>query len=129
MLPVNESREDNQTLADACLFTLGRNMLSPSLCGITGNPGMPLLFIGHLLTFISYQPLLLRKAPRYLNKMVSKFEYHSSIHSSNTSGRPTICQELEIQRASLVAQLVKNPLAMQETPVQFHGWEEPLEKG
>ena len=31
--------------------------------------------------------------------------------------------------ASLVAQLVKNPPAMQETPVQFPGWEEPLEKG
>ena len=31
-------------------------------------------------------------------------------------------------RASLVAQLVKNPPAMQETPVQFLGWEDPLEK-
>ena len=31
--------------------------------------------------------------------------------------------------ASLVAQLVKNPLAMQETPVQFLGQEDPLEKG
>ena len=28
-----------------------------------------------------------------------------------------------------IAQLVKNPLAMQETPVQFLGWEDPLEKG
>ena len=32
-------------------------------------------------------------------------------------------------RASLVAQLVKNPPAMQETLVQFLGWEDPLEKG
>ena len=32
-------------------------------------------------------------------------------------------------RTSLVAQLVKNPLAMQETPVQFLGWEDPQEKG
>ena len=31
--------------------------------------------------------------------------------------------------ASLVAQLVKNPPAMQETPVQFLGKEDPLEKG
>ena len=31
--------------------------------------------------------------------------------------------------ASLIAQLVKNPPAMQETPVQFLGWEDPLEKG
>ena len=27
---------------------------------------------------------------------------------------------------SLGAQLVKNPPAMQETPVQFLGWEDPL---
>ena len=31
--------------------------------------------------------------------------------------------------ASLVAQLVKNPPAMQETPVRFLGQEDPLEKG
>ena len=30
---------------------------------------------------------------------------------------------------SLIAQLVKNPPVMQETPVQFLGWEDPLEKG
>ena len=33
------------------------------------------------------------------------------------------------KRASLVAQLVKNPPAVQETPVQFLGREGPLEKG
>ena len=31
--------------------------------------------------------------------------------------------------ASLVAQLVKNPPAMQETWVQSLSWEDPLEKG
>ena len=31
--------------------------------------------------------------------------------------------------ASLLAQLVKHLPAMQETPVQFLGWEDPLEKG
>ena len=31
--------------------------------------------------------------------------------------------------ASLIAQLVKNPPVMQETPVQFLGWEDTLEKG
>ena len=30
--------------------------------------------------------------------------------------------------ASLVAQLVKNPPATQETLVRFLGWEDPLEK-
>ena len=32
-------------------------------------------------------------------------------------------------RTSLIAQLVKNLPAMQETLVQFLGWEDPLEKG
>ena len=31
--------------------------------------------------------------------------------------------------ASLVAQLVKNPPAIQETWVRFLGWKDPLEKG
>ena len=31
--------------------------------------------------------------------------------------------------ASLAAQLVKNPPAMQETPVQFLGWKDPPEEG
>ena len=31
--------------------------------------------------------------------------------------------------ASLEAQLVKNLPAMQEIPVRFLGWEDPLEKG
>ena len=31
--------------------------------------------------------------------------------------------------ASLVAQLVKKPPAMQETLIQFLGWEDPLEEG
>ena len=31
--------------------------------------------------------------------------------------------------ASLVAQMGKNPPAMQKTWVQFLGWEDPLEKG
>ena len=36
---------------------------------------------------------------------------------------------LRPHRASLVSQLVKNPSAMQETPVQFLSWEDTLEKG
>ena len=31
--------------------------------------------------------------------------------------------------ASLIAQLVKNPPVMQETPVQFLSWDDPLEEG
>ena len=36
---------------------------------------------------------------------------------------------LQYSRASLVAQLVKNPPAMRETWVQSLGWEDPLETG
>ena len=36
---------------------------------------------------------------------------------------------LQYSGASLVTQLVKNLLAMQETWVQSLGWEDPLEKG
>ena len=48
------------------------------------------------------------------------------------SGRSTgegIGYPLQYSWASLVAQLVKNPPAMQETWVRSLGWEDPLEKG
>ena len=35
---------------------------------------------------------------------------------------------MEVGLLSLLAQLVKNLLAMQETQVRFLGWEDPLEK-
>ena len=40
-----------------------------------------------------------------------------------------ICIPLHIYEASLGAKLVKNPPVTQETPVQFLGQEDPLEKG
>ena len=39
-----------------------------------------------------------------------------------------ICPNSDNQRASLIAQLVKNLPAVQETWVRFLGWEDPLEK-
>ena len=33
------------------------------------------------------------------------------------------------EQASLVVQLVMNPPALQDSPVQVLGWEDPLEKG
>ena len=36
---------------------------------------------------------------------------------------------MSVHGAFLIAQLVKNPPTMQETPVQFLGGEDPLEKG
>ena len=40
-----------------------------------------------------------------------------------------ICINSMSSSVSLVAQLAKNPPAMQETPVRFLGWEDLLEKG
>ena len=60
------------------------------------------------------------------------------VHSLITKARSNInnikitdfCQISSIQiGVSLIAQLVKNLPAMQETPVQFLGWEDLLEKG
>ena len=42
---------------------------------------------------------------------------------------PDSCIFPDIERAFLVAQLVKNLLAVQETLFQFLGQEDPLEKG
>ena len=44
-------------------------------------------------------------------------------HSGIEPGFPALLS------GSLIAQLVKNPPAVQETLVQFLGWEDPLEKG
>ena len=41
----------------------------------------------------------------------------------------TRLKRLSMHATSLVAQLIKNPPAMQETWVRFLGWEDPLEKG
>ena len=51
------------------------------------------------------------------------------IPGSGRSVREGIGYPLWYSWASLVAQLVKNPPAMQETWVQFLGCEDPLEKG
>ena len=48
--------------------------------------------------------------------------------SSDTTSSVNCIQLLFHLGASLVAQLVKNPPAMQETPVQFLGQEDPLEE-
>ena len=51
-----------------------------------------------------------------------------SIPGSGRSPGEEIGYPLQCSWASLVAQLVKNPPAMQETPVRFLGPEDPLEK-
>ena len=51
------------------------------------------------------------------------------IPASGRSTREGIGYPLQYSWASLVAHLIKNPLAMQETWVQSVSWEDPLEKG
>ena len=53
----------------------------------------------------------------------------SSIPGSGRSPGEGIGYPLQYSWAPLVAQLVKNPPAMQETWVGSLGWEDPLEKG
>ena len=53
----------------------------------------------------------------------------SSISGSGRSAEEGISYPLQYSWASLVAQLVKNSPAMQETWVQSLGWEDPLKKG
>ena len=53
----------------------------------------------------------------------------SSIPGSGRSAGEGISCPLHYSWTSLVAQLVKNLPVMQETWVQFLGWEDPLEKG
>ena len=55
--------------------------------------------------------------------MWNSFSIFLDFHDLNTVG------DYRVVGASLVAQLVKNPLAMQETWVQSLGWEDLLEKG
>ena len=52
-----------------------------------------------------------------------------SIPESGRFSGEVIGYPLQYSWASLVAQLVKNPCAMQETWVQSLGWEDPLKKG
>ena len=51
------------------------------------------------------------------------------IPGSGRSAGEGIGYPLQYSWASLAAQLVKNPPAMQETWVQSLGWEDPLEQG
>ena len=81
----------------------------------SGPPNHPLLSISHILsTCQENTPESLSHQPPHPNLCV----FHNTTY-------PYV---LKIS-SSLVAQLVKNLPLMQETPVQFLGWEDPLEKG
>ena len=65
----------------------------------------------------------------FLDSSVAMQEIPSSIPGPGRSARAGIGSPLRYSWASLVAQLVKNLPAMQETWVRSLGWEDPLEKG
>ena len=59
-------------------------------------------------------------------------EFNSDDHNIYYCGQESLRRNgvaLIVNRASLVAQMVKNPPAMRETWVQSLGWEDLLEKG
>ena len=59
------------------------------------------------------------------------FDLADSLQRSRDSQKtyPTFESHYCEERASLIAQLVKNLPAIQEIPVWFLGWEDSLEKG
>ena len=54
---------------------------------------------------------------------------HAELKKKNTPFNTIVLNVCYSATTSLVAQLVKNPLAMQESPVHFLGQEDLLEKG
>ena len=73
-------------------------------------------------------PLLLNQVTIGTNSSVP---IYASTRPSHPPGKSVWCfyHSSGPERASLVAQLVKNLPVMQETRVLFLGWEVPLEKG
>ena len=72
----------------------------------------------------------------YLCKVIGTLTFNkhelNDIESSNVTGvqkSNALTQSIGMFWASLVAQLVKNPPAMQETPIRFLDQKDPLEKG
>ena len=92
---------------------------------------------------MNFQVMSLRKMQICIYKsshmLVHMSEAHWHVHAFFKSGCASCTllyspiQDIVVQylyfRASLVAQLVKNPPAMQETLIRFLGQEDPLEKG
>ena len=126
--------------------------LAHSLCLFTSSPFLLLVKLNpfYLCSLPGEPQLLLHVGPRFymfrsglspgvhqtfLTPGISTWLFH--IYVKGTMKTPYHTQDclpfpsskLAPLWASLIAQLVKNPPAMQETPVQFLGWEDLLEKG
>ena len=97
--------------------------------------GTPNDFRGSSFSFISFCPFILFKG--FSGFPSSSVDEESTCNARDPSLRPGLGRStgkgigypLQYSWASLVAQLVKNLPAMQETWIQSLGWEGPLEKG
>ena len=70
-----------------------------------------------------------RDLPRRYENICPQKDLYSNVHSSSIHNNPKLKTVCVFYGASLVAQTVKNPPAMQETLGRFLGWEDPLEEG
>ena len=97
------------------------------------------LFFFYCLKTVSFAWLLFKSSFRFTAKLKRKWRIYIHlcpplpkslrISTSRMVHLLLIDEPTHHYQASLVAQLVKNQPAMQETPVGFLGWEDPLEKG
>ena len=69
-----------------------------------------------------YNQMFLENIYNQISKYFKKYTFKNMLLQLNSFA-------YDLTWATLIAQLVKNPPAMQETPVRFLGWEDPLEKG
>ena len=83
------------------------------------------------------QQIRVRSLLRELSSLMPQGNYahvlqlEKPMHWNENPAQPKIKinVNLSLSWASPVSQLVKNSPSMQGTPVQFPGWEDPLEKG
>ena len=79
---------------------------------------------------LGWEDLLEKEMATYSSTLALKIPWTEVHDIVQETGINTILMEKKCKKAKwLSGQLVKNPLAMQETLVRFLGQEDPLEKG
>ena len=118
---VESDRESLFWFGDECLNT-SLTSLNVILCLYRPDNKFLIFFLRYLICFLQNNGMY--KQASFLLFSSSKFSVQVPFQQETTLVFPSV-----LLRASLIAQLVKNLLAMQETLVRFLGWEDPLEKG
>ena len=93
------------------------------------QPSLSITNSRSLLKLLSIESMILSKHFILCHPLLLHFQSFPASGSFPMSRSFTSDHHTIKNKASLVAQLVKNPPAMQETWVQSLGWEDPLEKG